>query len=653
MVLDHHVDRVREMRAERSKRLASVRNRRQALAYQLDVRRAIGKAYKPWPRKTSLNPRVTGVVERRSYRIEKVLYESRPGCLVTANVYVPAKLSGPAPAVVGSCGHSADGKASDLYQGFCQRLVRNGFVALILDPYNQGERDQYYGLENREAVGGCCPAHNMMGKQLELLGQWFGAWRAWDAIRSLDYLLTRPEVDPKHIGLTGNSGGGTMTTWTWAVEPRFTMAAPGCFVTTFLHNLENELPADCEQYPPGVIGSGLEMADFLIARAPEPLLLLGQNFDYFDRRGLREAYGEVRRFYDILGAPEEGAELFIGPQGHGYSRHNQEAMVRFFSGHTGRKRVTKVAQTENLDVELNVTPEGEVIPAGATPVFSHIATEARRLAARRRARKPDELRKRLPKLLCLPKRTSPPHHRNLRPDSSGDHRVARYAVETEGSVRAILRKRLATPHAASLDVEREVHLYLPHVSAQEDMATDALAVKLMRALPLYALDARGLGESIPDDDRTFLHVYGMDYMHHGYSLLLGESYLGRRVHDVLATLDLLSSEGARRVHLYGRGQGALLALFASLLHARAGNVVLKNSPICFHAWTQVPLVAWPSANFVRGVLKEFDLPDCIRALGRRVRLIEPWGPNMEPMVGRPLRTALKQARLPATLVGRT
>lgn len=73
---------------------------------------------------------------------------------------------------------------------------------------------------------------------------------------ALDYLLSRPEIDPNHLGITGNSGGGTMTSWIWGLDPRFTMAAPSCFITTFEKNLENEIPADAEQYPPGVLGHG-------------------------------------------------------------------------------------------------------------------------------------------------------------------------------------------------------------------------------------------------------------------------------------------------------------------------------------------------------------------------------------------------------------
>ena len=654
MVLDDHVMKVRQVRTERAERLAAVRTRKQAAAYQASVRKAIARAFGPRPRKTPLNPIVTGIVDRPTHRIEKVLFESRPGCLVTGNLYVPKRLRGPAPGVVGSCGHSANGKLSDLYQGFCQRLVRNGFIVLIFDPFNQGERDQYHGLSDRESVAACTAAHNMMGKQLDLVGQWFGAWRAWDGVRALDYLLTRPEVDPNRVGLTGNSGGGTMTTWIWAYEPRFTMAAPSCFVTTFLHNLENELPADSEQYPPGVIGAGLDMADFLIARAPEPILLMGQTYDYFDRRGLREVYGEVTRFYEVMGAPTGNTGLFIGPQGHGYSRHNQEAMVSFFSRHSGKSRVKKVATTEDLGETLNVTPEGEVVPAGAVPITDFIAAEADRLADRRRHLTAADLKRHLAKLLTLPERPDVPHHRNLRPEASKGSRYARYAVETEGHIRAILRKRMQTPHAVSLDVEPEVHLYLPHTSAEEDLATDRLAISIQKRHPLYALDVRGLGESTPDDGGgDFFGSYRMDYMNNGYGLLLGQSYLGRRVHDTLSVVDLLAHEGARWICLYGRGQGALIALFAALLHGRIRSVALKNAPLSFHAWTQAPLVAWPHANFLRGILREFDLPDCIKALGKKVRLIQPWGPDMKPLIGRRLASELKLAGLPPALVARS
>ena len=98
--------------------------------------------------------------------------------------------------------------------------------------------------------------HNYAGNQQVLVGEHFCMWRAWDGIRALDYLMSRKEVDLRHLGITGNSGGGTMTTWLCGVEQRWTMAAPSCFVTEFRRNMENELGADAGAVPAEGAGPG-------------------------------------------------------------------------------------------------------------------------------------------------------------------------------------------------------------------------------------------------------------------------------------------------------------------------------------------------------------------------------------------------------------
>ena len=600
--------------------------------YQKKVQEIIDQSFSPRPEKTPLKPRITGVVERSNYCIEKVLFESRPECLVSANLYIPKNLEKPAPGIIAPCGHSGNGKASDLYQGFCQRLAHSGFVVLIYDPFNQGERDQYALLSERESVKSCCPAHNMMGKQMELIGEFFGMWRVWDGIRALDYLLTRPEVDPSQIGLTGNSGGGTLTTWLWAVEERFTMAAPGCFVTTFLHNLENELPADCEQYPPGVIGAGLEMADFFIVRAPKPVILLGQKYDYFDRRGLVETYLELQEVYKVLKAPKDNLKCFIGPWGHGYRVENQEAMVDFFTYHTGKKAV-RVPETEVLkDEELYATKSGNVIKEGSRPVYELIAEKADALASKRKPLSADLLKVKLMEILNILLERDSTYYRVLRPTRIDKTTFARYAVETEEDILAIMKKRMKSPeYSYTLDVDEAVHLYLPHLSSEDDILEDPLAISLKQEHELYALDVRGLGESIPEDKNQFLQPYGMDYMYHGYGLLMNQSYLGRRVYDVLCTIDLFINEGAKKIHLYGRGQGAIMALFAGVLHDNITSVTLKNAPESYESWVHTPLVAWASANFPHNILKFMDIPDCIKFLGDKVTIMEPWGADMKPL----------------------
>src|SRR5262245_61307931 len=274
MVHEFFVEQVRAAERAGVKARAALKTRADAEAYVLDVRKKIRASFGPFPEKTPLKARVTGVVKRDAYDIEKVIFESRPGFLVTANLYVPRGRKLPLPGVVGSCGHSVNGKAAGPYQSFAQGLARLGYVCLIFDPIGQGERLQYGQVEKAHRPGAGVGEHLLAGNQQFLVGEFFAAWRAWDGIRALDYLLTRKEVDPKHVGITGNSGGGTMTTWLCGVEERWTMAAPSCFVTTFRRNMENELPADTEQCPPRALALGLDHADFLAALAPKPVIVL-------------------------------------------------------------------------------------------------------------------------------------------------------------------------------------------------------------------------------------------------------------------------------------------------------------------------------------------------------------------------------------------
>jgi len=629
MVHDYYVKRVRALNALRDEELSRIKTRDEALEYRAKVIKAVKRTFGRLPKRSPLNPEVTGRIETKSCVVEKVLFESRPGCLVTANLYLPKNLSRPAPGVVSPCGHAMQGKAYHLYQEYCQRLARSGFIVLIYDPFDQGERNQYYGMDDEGLTRSCTSAHNMIGKQMELLGEFFGTWRVWDGIRALDYLLTRPEVDPTRLGVTGNSGGGTLTEWLWALDDRFTMAAPSCFVTTFLANLENEIPQDCEQYPPGILKSGLEMSDLIIAQAPKPVLLLGQTYDYFDKRGLKKAYAELKRFYRILGHPEN-IELFVGPHGHGYFRENQEAMVRFFTRHAGIGGKRPFYEIEVLDEKfLTVTPRGNTVASGSMPIFKLVEQEANRLIRLRKPVNEEGIKKRLRLLLGLPKRRTAPHYRILRPEAVEGTRIARYAIETEDSIRAIMRRPVTKPEEAySLDGEDDVGLYIPHLSAQSELH-EYFGDEALVEGPAYALDPRGMGESMPEGGaEAFFDPYGMDYMFHGFGILLGESYLGRRVYDVLSTMDLLVARGAQRIDLYGRGQGAIIALFSCLFHKRAGKLVLKNGPTSFEDWVREPIVTWPAASFPRGVLRYFDLPECIRLLGDRVRIVDPWDPHM-------------------------
>ena len=413
MVQEFYVQKVRDAEQDGIKARAALKTRADAEKYVRDVRDKILSCFGPFPERTPLNPRITGKVERDAYVIEKVIFESRPGFLVTANLYVPKGKKQPCPGVVGSCGHSSNGKAEKAYQSFAQGLARMGYVVLIFDPIGQGERLQYTHLAGKGGPRVGVGEHLYAGNQQFLVGEFFGSWRAWDGMRALDYLLTRPEVDPKHVGITGNSGGGTMTTWLCGVEPRWTMAAPSCFVTTFRRNMENELPADTEQCPPRCLALGLDHLDFLAAMAPKPVVILAKERDYFDVRGSEEAYYRLRDLYTLLGA-KDNLRMYAGPTEHGYTQENREAMYQWFNQFT---KASDAREEPALNIEtdetLQCTPTGQVAGMKSRTVFSFTSEKAKVLAAKTRP-SGDLLKTAVASALKLPKREGVSDYRILR-----------------------------------------------------------------------------------------------------------------------------------------------------------------------------------------------------------------------------------------------
>jgi dienelactone hydrolase len=635
MVQEYFVARVRAIERAGNARRAAIRTKTEAEAYVRDVRAKIQQSFGPWPETTPLNARVTGVVERDTYRIEKVIFESRPSFPVTANLYVPKGRAFPLPGVVGTCGHTNNGKAGETYQSFAQGLARLGYVVLIFDPLGQGERFQYVTPDGKSRVGAGVHEHLLTGNQQFLVGEFIGAWRAWDGIRALDYLLTRPEVDPKRVGVTGNSGGGTDSAWLCGVESRWTMAAPSCFVTTFRRNLENELPADTEQCPPRALALGLDHADFIAALAPKPIILLDQEKDYFDVRGLEEAHRRLRRLYALLGQ-ESDIGLFIGPDYHGFSQPVREAMYRHFN------RVTKVsdAQTEpaitiEKDETLWCTPTGQVAPMKPRTVFSFTSEASAAFAKKRGTVSGEALRRAIIATLKLPPHEGMPDYRILRPGRARNYPKrfsATYVVETEPNAAAIVY-RLADASLLSRPPRgaKRALLYVSHRSADAELRSEPMLRELVAAEPesaIFACDVRGIGESQPDTcgENSYLDPYGSDYFYAIHSFMLDYPYVGQRTHDVLRVLSWLKSCGHEEVHVVAKGSGALPATFATVLSDDVKQVTLKNALTSYAEIAETEIYKWPVSALLPDVLKAFDLPDCYHALeAKKLRQIEPWG----------------------------
>lgn len=654
MVHEFFVQQVRKSGQRHVRKLELLQTRQDAEKYVLAAHSRIRESFGPEPTRTPLNARVAGVVERGSYRIENVIFDSRPGFPVTANLYLPNSQSAAVPGVVGTCGHSVNGKAAEAYQAFAQGLARKGFACLIYDPIGQGERMQYVNEDLSPRIGTGTREHLHLGNQQFLVGEFFGMWRAWDGIRALDYLLTRPEVDPQHIGVTGNSGGGTMTTWLCGVEQRWTMGAPSCFVTTFRRNLENELPQDTEQCPPRALALDLDHTDFLAAMAPKPVIILAKERDYFDVRGSEETYDRLRRLYRLLGA-EDNIALFEGPSGHGYSQENREAMYSWFQRACGMQVASDgtfhgllLATAEvdfspepSLVVEedetLWCTPHGQVAEMASTrSVFDFTRAKSQQLARTRKPLHGSELRAAIMDVLKIPTfDDSIPDYRNWRylgsrgyPSDSG----MAYAVETEPGVQAIVYRLTDERwHSRPPKAGRRALLYVSHLSSDAELRDEPLIREVMRdepESPLFTCDVRGIGESLPQtcDPGSFHSEYGNDYFYAIHSLMLDRPYLGQKTFDVLRVLQWLKSVGHHEIHVIGKGWGALSATFAAVLAPQVQQVTLKHALTSYAEIAESEDYDWPLSTLLPNVLASFDLPDCYKELeAKSLRRVEPWG----------------------------
>ncbi len=330
---------------ERKAAITKLHSKGDYIKRQEKVKKKIMQLLGPLPKKIPLNARVTGVIKKKDYRIEKVIYESVPGFYVTAALFLPKKTKGKAPAIIYASGHTENGFRSETYQHVIINLVKKGFVVLAFDPVGQGERLQYYNEKEGKSDFEPTIEHSYPGTQCYISGYSPTKYFVWDAIRSVDYLLSRKEVDPKRIGMTGRSGGGTQTAYAAAVDDRILAAAPECFITNMEYILKTIGPQDAEQNLSYMISEGLDHADLLEVRAPKPGLMITTTRDFFSIQGARETYKEVNEFYKGLGS--EAIVMVEDDDIHTSTKKNREAMYAFF-----QKYLSNPGSSVDLEVEI-------------------------------------------------------------------------------------------------------------------------------------------------------------------------------------------------------------------------------------------------------------------------------------------------------------
>ena len=334
-----------------------------------------------FPERTPLNARTTGTVRRNGYRIENVLFESRPGMFVTGNLYLPdsPRFMPPYPAALEVCGHSDNGKNSPTYQRIALLAAKNGLATFVIDPLGQGERRQSPEEDGETPVRN----HLRLGVSAMLLGHGFAAFELWDAMRALDYLGTRDDLRHEGFGMMGNSGGGTQSVLMSAFDDRVKATATSCFLCNLREQTMWRLLPDSEQMIFGQLVDGVNHAAYPLLGG-NPVLMLARRDDMIPFSGTRATARLIAQVGANIGRPDRYG-MFDLPGPHGYTeRHMRETSRFLLKRLCGRDDVA--FDEAELDVahhdfgpgerELRVTPTGRVADLeGFRSAYSYLADE--------------------------------------------------------------------------------------------------------------------------------------------------------------------------------------------------------------------------------------------------------------------------------------
>jgi cephalosporin-C deacetylase-like acetyl esterase len=637
--------------AEREKRVAGLNTRAEIEARQRLIRETILRAIGGLPERTPLHPKVTGILKRAGYRIEKVIFESQPAFYVTANLYMPETGRGPYPGILLPLGHESGGKSNPDWQHLAITFARNGFVVLTWDPMGQGERVQLYDPDLRGSkVGQSTTEHTVAGAQCLLLGHSFARHRIHDGLRALDYLVSRPEVDAARIGCTGNSGGGTMTSYLSALDDRIKVAAPSCYITSWKSLLETIGPQDAEQNLPPFLSDGMDQADFVIAFAPKPFLIASAIQDFFPIGGARQTFGEVKRLYGVMGAAEK-LSMFEADDKHGFTPPRRLAAYRWMNRWLkGADQAIEDAQIEvESESDLFCTASGQVtVSLNGETIFSLNRAEAARIKPRRKAPSTvgglqsyqREIRNQAQKLIAFEKPTGDLKVKNYGEVKRAGYRIEKLAFESAPGI--VIPALIFTPEGAP--GKRPPILYLHEGGKADEAEPGGEIEQLVRAgAAVLAIEVRGTGETREELDRTdaFFNYFGA-FESAMTAMLVGKTLIGLRAQDVVRAVDLLASRGdveMQRLSAYGFGEAAPVLLHAAALDDRIKGVVLKNMLVSYESVVTEKISRRVFENIVPGVLANYDLPDLVATLApRRVTIVN-------PVNSRGQRLELSQVRL--------
>ncbi len=588
-------------------------------AYRDGLRRGLADAVGGFPERTPLNIRSYGVVERDGYTIEKLLFESRPRHFVTGLLFLPrdSRFKAPYPGVVVTCGHWPEAMHARETQRTCVVLAKSGIASLIYDPIDQGERQQLPGTRIASVSG-----HVNAGLRAHLVGWGTAQFRIWDGVRALDVLQARKEVDAKRVGVTGMSGGGTLSAYLNAFDTRYRAAAPMGFITTMRALADRLGPQDSEQVIHGQLAFGLNHLALLLMNGGSAVCPGFSFGDAFPYAGSVETYERAHEFcvaegrgdsldsFDCAG-PHDWYESEKQSLAHWMRRHLTGDASAWPVDRTAFRRMDAGFDYARVDVGLAGTAEGKVLGGkgvmslpGARSVYDLIAERLEELE-RTRPKTPDPAAVR--KILGLREGEAAVALAERTVETNG-MRIVTTALEMSDGTRI--------PVAAFLPAEvRGVPVMIASDAAKASELVPQVRMLLAEGRPVAVVEARGFGPIAASHVRsTYWSGKGLDQEIAAMLDWCGESLVARRAEDYLAAGAWFMGLTGTLAELRSTGGAVVAAVHAYYFgRDRFVRFVSERAP---DSWTHLvrnPRSPEPRfSDLVFGALAVYDWPELIR-----------------------------------------
>jgi cephalosporin-C deacetylase-like acetyl esterase len=605
--------------AKRDATIQAIQTRTQAEQRRTEVRETVlrligGLPAKPGP----LHVQSVGTLHQDGFHVERLIYDSLPEFHVTADLYVPDKGKGPYPAILYTPGHSPGGKLEAWL--FSANMARNGVAVLAYDPIGEGERLQYFdAATNASLAGGPTGEHSEASVQAMLTGNHIARYFIEDAMRGIDFLRGRPDIDATRIGAMGCSGGGTVTAYLAALDPRVKVAGVACYITGFDELLSSIGPQEAEQTLPDFLEEGLSFPDWIETAAPTPYAVISTTEDMFPFAGARKSVDEARRIYGLYDA-DDHLQWITGPGRHGNLRPIYPQIMGFFLHWlTGSNETPEVdALAPPAAEDLLCTKSGQVASSlgGATvaslnrayapaPRAKPLLTTTAQLT-QFREHVAGEVRASL--RLSAAADPSPPQVRVVSEESKTGYRVQ--TLRFVGATGVEWPASLAIPDGEGK--KPAVLLLGPEAPSDDDVARLVGSGNVVFALQLPP--------GVKDAESAKSGLLGPFYMATLRAFLVGKNLVGIRVDDVLRGVEWLSKQSnvdATQMSAQGTGPMGIVLLHAAVLEPRIASITLDQTLVSYRNAVEEPVTQDLAQSVIPGVLEHYDLDDLVMAVAPR------------------------------------